>query len=374
MEQIIKEKLYSYHNHILNNLYNFERSFDNIENLVISANEHLQRFFKNDKSKNEILNYLFLKDSVYSQEETKEKIISSLRNSYIVCEKEFNKYLRLNFEFDLFLNSLKLKSIDSRTLNQYKKEIDLLNEKLFELFMIFHCPTYNDFLHQKKVIRNSILKIVDLNIRIMNLIFEDLWYLKKINFNKLKKLSFEDLNEGDILVLNKSNSILNSFRLLAKNLLGSNFIHSSIIYKKSKEKIYVFEALAYDKKEVIVEEIERGTPLTYVVLRPKNKLTPTQLKKIKLIEESQIGIKYSFLKVFGAFFQRHKEKYFQDSWFPFFRKKNPFRNLKGSFCSEVVAKVYSEVGVKIGFVEDNSIVSPLDILNSSSLEIVGFYK
>lgn len=368
----MKNTLYSFQNKLISLLISIEENFHNCENSVIKTNKEINLDYS--KNNNKIIEYFFLKESKFQEEQKKEKYIEELRLKFLNVEKIVYDFTLKYSEFKYECLQLKLLRINKRTLMRYFKELENNVHKIMDLLYFIQVPTYDIFLKRKKRIDIEVSDIIQKCYTIMNLIFEDLWYKKAIDFQEIKKLEFKDIKEGDIIVLRKDPSLLSSFRFFAKTLLDSNFIHSAIVYRKTNDSIYLFESLAYDNKEVGVNLLEKSKKLKYVILRPNKKLSKKNLELLKQEADKYLGMNYSFLKVLGAFVERHKEQFFQDSKFPFFRRKNPFSKNNGIFCSELVALIYSKIGIKIGFTEDNSIVSPLDILNSSSLEVIGYYE
>ena len=83
--------------------------------------------------------------------------------------------------------------------------------------------------------------------------------------------------------------------------------------------------------------------------------------------ETHIGYKFG---LFSALFLGLEILIFNK--IPFFRNlKNPF-DMGTNFCSENVVRAYREVGIYLGGKNDAGTMSPIDILNSPGLEIVGY--
>jgi hypothetical protein len=368
----LKDTLYSFQNRLVSLLVSIEEEFSLCDGDVIKTNEeiHLDYSRKNNK----MIEYFFLKEEKFQEEQKKEKFIQELKEKFIMVEKIVFGFTLRYAEFKYECLQLKLLKINKRTLKKYFEKIENQIHRIMELLYFIQVPSYDLFLKRKKAIGVEVSTIIQQCYLIMNLIFEDIWYKKEVDFTKIKKLSFDEINEGDVIVLRKDPSLLSSFRLFAKKLLDSNFIHSAIVYRKTENSIFLFESLAYDKKEVGVNILEKSKNLKYIILRPNKDISKKNLETLRFEADKYLGTNYSFLKVLGAFVERHKEQFFENSRFPFFRKKNPFSKNNGIFCSELVALIYSKIGIKIGFTEDNSIVSPLDILNSSSLKIIGYYE
>lgn len=355
-------------------LFSVYKYFKHSEKVVL---EYLNLKSKNSGSESflqEVSNYLSMKGSEYVEELEFRRRIDKIKNLTYELETLYHDYLK---KFDVFMALLKtqdIRKIDRRTLDTYSLRIDELNTKVLKDITLFEDIEFNEYIIKKNNLRHTVSKLVELQFIVLNLVSESKYYVKDINFKKLKKLKYDEIQEGDILLLRKANSVLTSFRKLASVLLESNFIHSAIVYKKYKGDVYLFEGLAFDDKKTLIEKMERGPKLTYLVLRPKNRLDNKQIKKLKALMEENIGIKYSHIKTLGAFFQRHKEIFFKDTLFQKNRRENPFKELPGMFCSEIVVKIYNKIGVRIGFNEDDSIISPIDILNSPELDYIGYYK
>lgn len=369
-----KLKLYTITEKLVSSLREFESfSSQSIEKIVelVEKNKELN---ETKPQKNTMLNYLMMRENNYDLELEKRKILEKLRKQIIRIGDHYFFYLEAFAEFKYEIMHYSLSKIDIRTINEIFKKIDKENKKIQDLIVIFENTNYNELLHRKSVFRQSYSKILEYLYVIENLVYEDIYYIKELDFSKLKLLKTKDVKEGDVIILKKYYKNLTIYRKLIVNILGSTFIHSAIVYKISKDKIYLFEANAYNDKLTNIAILEKKPNYKYVVLRPKREFSKQGIKQIKEIMEANVGIKFSILKTLSASYERLKELHLRNSFLPLKRKKNPFKNLKGTFCSEAVAKIYEEMGIRLGLSDDNSIISPLDILNSPELEIIGYLQ
>ncbi|MEC8220550.1 MAG: hypothetical protein VX028_00645, partial [Nanoarchaeota archaeon] len=209
---------------------------------------------------------------------------------------------------------------------------------------------------------------------ITNIIFNNFYYQKNLDLKNFKKISYANIRVGDIILKRREQKENTRLSKLINIFLDSPIVHVSLVYRVSKDACYTLEVDAYNNTCGEISKLKVKNTEDYIIMRSKKLLSKEKQEKIKLYQEEFLTRKYSILKVIGAFIQRHKERIFSNIGIFSSRKKNIFSSIEGIFCSQVAAEVYKKAGIELGLTDDTSVVSPLDILNSPQLKIVGYLE
>ena len=162
----------------------------------------------------------------------------------------------------------------------------------------------------------------------------------------------------------------NIFKLIfyfSKSHLG----HASLYYFNKNNNYYFFD-IADDF--VIFKSIKfQKYLMNYskdcvgLVLRTKKKLTVKQKKEVLDYIGDHMGYNYG---VFSVLFLLLESVVFKHLFF-YRNLKNPFAT-NTNFCSENIVRAYESAGIYLGIKDDPGTISPVDLLNSNDLKIVGY--
>lgn len=333
------------------------------------------------KDKSLFKSYLYFKDKLIF----KVKMIfifnfffknNSLDNTFLIYKKKIFSFLNYSKKVDL--NDKHLNILLKNQIN--KSESDLI---LFEKYLKHF--KFIDKNH-KSIYFKKIYEFINQNdenlYKLYNMIETFTNYLYDVDLNNLKRKNYFDLKSGDIVLSKKSKTeIKKTFEYkLTKYLTKSNIVHANIFLnseKKNSENNYIFldvedipENVSRIKKffkGIIFKKVQS----TYtndnvgIILRVKFGLSKSEKNKIVEYCNSMIGVEYGLIKALNLIL-------LSKIFFPLFKKKYRNYDSKTIFCSEFVSKAYENAKIYITNKEDNSTVTPIDILNSPELQIIGY--
>ncbi len=374
MFELSKDKLYSYKSFLLKKIVDFERNFEDLETFVIYIEKELSIFDENYIKNKPIQSFLTLKDSKYLLKEERDKLLFKFKKRTFEVEEKLFSAFTLFEEFRVFLINQKIKKIDLRTIKSILNDTHKIFYSIFKKIFFIENISLDHYILLKEEIKKKALQLLDNISVITNLAFESLWYFNDIDIKKLKKISLAKLEEGDI-ILTKKKFVENSlFTKVVSKLIRSKIVHSSMVYKVGKNYLEIFESIGDNGGKSVIHSLEFSNSSFYLILRKKKSLSNMQKKELVTLMSQNIGRKYSFIKVFSAIFTQRREILSNNPYFPYKRRSNIFKFLSGVFCSEIISELYSKIGIRLGFSKDNSMVSPLELLNSSELEIIGYIE
>lgn len=321
-----------------------------------------------------IHSYLFLEEGRYYEELQKkkyfDKVISDKKKIILLLSDFFENYYQIKYvSLDLIEHK-----IDKRTLNFYFKNLETLVEDLFLLYEVNEIISDTEIITKKKELLTTIKKIKMYFSLITNFITEIELNKKDLETSKLRSISYKKVRKGDIILERKSGKALTFRRKIISRGLHSQITHSVLVSHSNSSGVYIFEASGYNTGKNRISKLKRSEDIEYILLKPKRKLSRKQLFYFDKFIEENLGKSFSQIKLLAAAFERILARVFQDSPIPYSKKRNPLKFLRGVFCSELVAGAYREMGIEISPYEDLSLVSPIDILNSSDLEIRGVIR
>lgn len=295
-----------------------------------------------------------------------EKILISLLHEFRYCYKHW-----LLLQQDFYQE--KQFKVTQTTLKKKSEFIENLFTQLLDSLVFYDDFTYTNFISHKKKI-DELLRKLSAELQVLgNLAFGEEYFFKDVKFSQLQKLKESEILPGDLLLLKKENYTLTPYRKALRWLLQSNIMHSAFVFDVVDEEIFVLEANSHDSRQIGIDSLERRKGYTYVVLRPRKSFTKMQISEMKEFSTTFVGTKFSNSKIIIGSLERGIE--FLLRHFSFYgRHMNPVRKLEGHFCSEIVAAVYDKGGCYLGISKDPSIASPIDLLNSRNLKIVGYIR
>ncbi len=323
------------------------------------------------KNENKIISALLFHEHNYSLDQFRKKVEKKIQKKLLDLFKIFEDFYsnysiyKLSLEDEKYLiNKITIK----KRLGVIEREFNNVLENLIIIFKF----DYNEYRLRFSFISYSLNQIIS-NLEIIeNLHNQNTLEVPKINYSKLKKLNIKDIKIGDIILVEKESRSLTLYRKLLGKMLNSNIIHSAIVYDIIGEDIFLFEANAYNSKEVSIDKLEFKKNYKYIIMRPSYNLNKLTKKKVQNLCDSYLGEKFSNLKLVVGSLERLREYILK--YLPLLRKSNPSKSLNGTFCSEIVVRVYSKLGFNLGINEDSSIASPVDIFKSKSLNLIGYFK
>lgn len=196
-----------------------------------------------------------------------------------------------------------------------------------------------------------------------------------LDTKKIKKIDYSDLKYGDIVLTIQENITFFSDPLnwLILKITRSNIVHATIYCNKNNGNYYFFDTITnnfsdYIDKDIFYHKLKKNYSQNSIglVLRLKKNLSKTQ--KIKIDEYFKLynGRKYGLFKALNLalllklFYYFPNEKYLENRGF-----KNT------SYCSETVVLAYENAKIILSIKEDTATITPVDLLNSDKLEIIG---
>ncbi len=374
MTKISKEKIVLYQSLLFEKLDTLTLKFHLIEKTLFEAEKKLHILEKNEFHSNPIAKYLILKEDFFQIKEKKKIILNPFYESILNTEKSFVAFISFLEEYEHFTKELSLNKINLATIKNYFLDIDEYIFIIKKQLVFIEEFSINDYLLRKSTFNKNILEIKKKISMITNIIFNNFYYQKNLDLKNFKKISYENIRVGDIILKRREQKENTRLSKLINIFLDSPIVHVSLVYQVSKDACYTLEVDAYNNNYGEISKLKVKNTEDYIIMRSKKLLSKEKQEKIKLYQEEFLTRKYSILKVIGAFIQRHKERIFSNTNIFSSRKRNIFSSIDGIFCSQVAAEVYKKAGIELGLTDDTSIVSPLDILNSPQLKIVGYLE
>lgn len=374
MTKISKEKIVLYQSLLFEKLNTLTLNFHLIEKTLFDAEKKLHILEKKEFHSNPIAKYLILKEDFFQIKEKKKIILNPFYESILNSEKSFVAFISFLEEYEHFTKELSLNKINLSTINNYFLDIDKYIFIIKKQLVFIEEFSINDYLLRKSIFNKNILEIKKKISMITNIIFNNFYYQKNLDLKNFKKISYNNIRVGDIILKRREQKENTRLSKLINIFLDSPIVHVSLVYRVSKDACYTLEVDAYNNTCGEISKLKVKNTEDYIIMRSKKLLSKEKQEKIKLYQEEFLTRKYSILKVIGAFIQRHKERIFSNIGIFSSRKKNIFSSIEGIFCSQVAAEVYKKAGIELGLTDDTSVVSPLDILNSPQLKIVGYLK
>jgi hypothetical protein len=321
------------------------------------------------KKENKIISALLFHEKDYYFKLQKLKIEKKIKKEIYFLTKEL-EYLFLNSEKYFHSLSKEKFEINKNTIHHRIRDIRNNFELILEeLIIVFNFDLHSFRTKYRKIKQNIIL--ITRNIQIIgNIYCLNTRDVIELDYSKIKKVPSSKLEVGDIILFDKGNNNHNIYRKFLRQLLNSNIIHSAIIYSIKKDRIYVLEANSFNSRIISIDRLVFEDGFNYIVMRAKKALTDKQKDIILAQSDISLNEKFNNFKIIIGSIERFREYVFRT--IPFVRrKKNPLYFMPGSFCSEIVIRLYANIGINLGISEDSSMGSPVDIFKSKNLKIVG---
>ncbi len=249
------------------------------------------------------------------------------------------------------------------------KRYDVKIRKLMKKLIKRNVNTTEDLYHLKLLLKRNEKNLVILN----NMIYSYENFRYNVDHKKYKKLDYKDLKFGDIVLTLKSDEMIKKkiiFKLIyfvTKSHIG----HASQFFKQINGKYYfldvpeVYNPLKKIKYKLF--NMNYSKKRIGLVLRYNKKFTPEQKENLKKYYHNNLGSSFGLIK--ALFLALELEMYFH---MPFFRNlKNPFPK-ESHFCSENVVRAYETAGIYLSNKDDEATTSPVDLLNSPQLKVIGY--
>ncbi len=348
----------------------FEEYFQRVGEKIISLEVEAKQKISHESA---FLQAVLVHEEHYLEKKNKsilikkiESLLASLLHEFRYCYKHWLLLQRDFFQEKQF-------KVTQTTLKKRSMYIEKLFTQLLDSLVFYEDFTYTNFISHKKSI-DSLLKKLSAELQVLgNLAFGEEYFFKDVKFSGMEKLREEDILPGDLLLLKKEDFTLTPYRKALRWLLQSNIMHSAFVFDVVGDEIFVLEANSHDSRQIGIDSLERKKGYTYVVLRPRKPFTKLQIADMKEFSTSFVGKKFSNSKIIIGSLERGIEFLFRH--FSFYgRHMNPLRKVEGHFCSEIVASIYDRGGCYLGISKDPSIASPIDLLNSRNVKIVGYIR
>ncbi len=304
-------------------------------------------------------------------EEIEIKKVKEFKSIFSIAEDACYNYLKSVNDFIDYSNNKKIvKKVHQKLVSCEIEKIKsnnetILTETLREL-KVYYGKTYYGMPKLKKTILENKRS---LNV-LANMIYSYSDFILDIDYKKYPSIDYSNLELGDIILSVKKDKIIhkNFIFKLTYYITKSHIGHASIFYEKKNEKYYFIDTPSrfvnvYFKKY----RMRYSQNVVGLVLRKREGLNIYEKNKIDKYLRGVIGKKLGLYKgLFLAFLLAIYEK------LPFYKNlKNPFSK-KTIFCSENVVRAYEAADICLSNKYDEATITPIDLLNSKRLEIIGY--
>lgn len=211
------------------------------------------------------------------------------------------------------------------------------------------------------------------NIKILeNMLYSFKHFTYNPNYLKYKKISYKNLRFGDIILSLKNDDVINSswiYKMIFINT-KSHIGHVRMFYELKKGKPYFIDVPKMALNVKFRKTIKHyNKNVIGLVMRKKSILTKQEEIIMKeYIKKQVIGKRFALFK--GAFLSIMFKSYDKFSFYQ--NLKNPFSPRWSVFCSENITRIYESIDIFIGDKDDDATITPVDLYNSSELDIVGY--
>jgi signal peptidase I len=270
------------------------------------------------------------------------------------------------------------KSTNSMQKNSIVKIINETDKQIGSLLHIVSVDVnseVNDFLRLKMEV-SEICKFVSEKISIcLHMIYSDQDFVRKLDYSKISKITEEKMLPGDIILFDEYKYYKNSYpRRRIVHYIGSTILHSAIFLKTDAHKNHLlFQAGGDNRMKSYIGTFNRDSGIRYIILRSRKKMSKENHNKMMSIISSNINRKFSILKLYGIALNYGLADFYSN-WFPKITHGRNILATKGIVCSELISLIYRRYGLNIGNYTDSAMVSPVDILNSFELDVVGYME
>ncbi|MFW6002472.1 MAG: hypothetical protein ACOCQD_03950, partial [archaeon] len=128
-----------------------------------------------------------------------------------------------------------------------------------------------------------------------------------------------------------------------------------------------------NRKESYIAPISLEPGVVYIVLRPRKKFLYNIRLNLEQEVNNRLGESFGLLKLYGIALNYVLTSVYR-AWFPSITRGRNIYFKQKLFCSESVSKLYDSLGMNIKNYEDFAMVTPVDILNSYNLNIIGYFE
>ena len=356
-----------------NEIFKFKHSVPlNIKSLF-SSNDELSKEYLKDSIDKELLQFQEIISLLEFELLTFETCLYSIRDNII----SFNTSISNSFVRTLISSHVKKLKIAYSKLNKLivvyiknfneifdnSQSLDISFEKIYE--------SYHTIKLEIKILKESSFKeVIDLESSLFEF-FEHSHTLEE-ELNSLPNISIKDLKKGDIIVEYIEKQYPQMLGKVISFFLKTPIIHTSVVYKISKKKVFIFETSTLNgifKSKIL--EFKPDKHIRYIILRANPQLDKNQYEIMDSFIDNHISTPYAPLKTTGLVYRKLVNGVKSKYYFANPNLKNPISHKKGLFCSELVSKMYNEMGITITKIKDDSLVSPFDVYNSKSLVKLG---
>ena len=351
-------------------LFKFKHSIPSNLRALFSSNDDISQEFLQDKIDTELLQLQSLVSSLEFKLLNFETALFSLKNvlkhlnvpiSHSLLEKiviSHSKRLKKKYsELDKRINTY---------ITYFSNVSEISNisfEKIYEEYHTIKLETMR--------LKESSFKEV---IHLESSLFEFFEHSNRLDeeIHSLPKIKLQELKKGDVLVEYIEQEYPKMLGRVISFFLKSPIIHTSIVYKTTKNHVFVFETSTLNgifKSKILEFKPEKG--IQYIISRANTDLNIEQLHSMDSFIDSHISTPYAPLKTTGLVYKKLVKGVKSKYYFTNPNLKNPISHKKGLFCSELVSRMYKEMGITITKIADDSLVSPFDVYNSKVLAKIG---
>lgn len=364
-----------------------KRFSQKIDNEIFKFKHSVPLSIKSLFSSTDELSKEYLKDSIDKELLQLQEIISSLEFELLTFETSLYSIRNNITTFNTSITNSFVKTLISSHIKKLKTAYSKLNK-----FIVVYMKNFNEIftnsqsleisfekiyesyhtikLEIKTLKESSFKEVIDLESSLFEF-FEHSHTLEE-ELNLLPNISIKDLKKGDIIVEYIEKQYSQMLGKVISFFLKTSIIHTSVVYKISKKKIFIFETSTLNgifKSKIL--EFKPDKHIRYIILRANPQLNQNQCNIMDSFIDSHISTPYAPLKTTGLVYKKLVKGVKSKYYFTNPNLKNPISHKKGLFCSELVSRMYKEMGITITKIADDSLVSPYDVYNSKSLVKLG---
>ncbi|MFT4244344.1 MAG: hypothetical protein ACMXYB_02715 [Candidatus Woesearchaeota archaeon] len=367
-----------------------KRFSQKIDNEIFKFKHLVPLSIKSLFSSNDELSKEYLKDAIDRELLQLQEIITSLEFELLTFETSLYSIKNKITTFNTSISNSFVSTLISSHLKKLKTSYSKLNKLIIEYVKIFKEifgssqnldiffeKIYEEYhtikLEVKDLKESSFKQVIDLESSLFE--FFEHSHISDEEIRSLPKIKLQELKKGDIIVEYIEQEYPQMLGKVISFFLKTPIIHTSVVYKISKKKVFIFETSTLNgifKSKIL--EFKPDKHIRYIILRANSQLNKNQCEIMDSFIDNHISTPYAPLKTTGLVYKKLVKEVRSKYYFVNSNFKNPISHKRGLFCSELVSKMYKEMGITITKIADDSLVSPFDVYNSKVLVKIGILQ
>jgi hypothetical protein len=291
-------------------------------------------------------------------------------------EKKYVELVASHTKLKYFIDKHKVSnSMQKNSINKIIKQTEKQIGSLLHIISVDVNSEVNDFLKLKDEVVKICASVSEKNSICLHMIYSDAEFIRKLDYNKIDKITEKKMQPGDIILFDEYKYYKSTYpRRTIVRYTGSTILHSAIYLKTDYHKNhFLFQAGGDNRMKSYIGVFNKDPGIRYIILRNRKSLSIINKNKMKDIIYSNVDRNFSILKLYGIVLNYGFARFYSN-WFPKITQGKNILSTKGIVCSELITIIYRKFGINIGNYIDSAMISPVDILNSFELDIVGYME